>query len=356
MLSIFHRALILLTIAIAVATVPASACSTVEGYRTSTNFELVQKAKLIVLARIIDGPRQFADEPEPFSERVRIEPIRVLKGSLPSQPLTVTGLITWNGVDTPSLPSPLSSAHSSVGLGACIRMFYPVGGLVVAMFGPAKPGTETVEMVQLFEPFARVVEDVEGPDAVWVHAVTEYVALQWQRTGSDLRKAVEDRQVALAASKTSNEAQAMASDLAHYLDVTASTERPASRLPHWSYFATPAESVAILAKSGSANNEVLRCGKDGAGVEVVAFGRAGDAALSLSIGDRTFPARAFPPKLPPSVKAMTGLIDFSNEFAELLMTTTLPVQINVAGEEIDSAPPADVLQKLAARCRILLKS
>ena len=346
----------LLAIAVTAAAVPAAACSPVKGYRPLTNFELVQKADLIVLARIVDGPRQFANGPEPFSERVRIEPVRVLKGALPSLPLTVAGMIAWNGVDMPSLPSPLSSAHFSVGMGACIRMFYPVGGLVVAMFGPAPPEAKTGELVQLFEPFARVVEDVESPDAVWVHAVTEYSALQRQTTTADLRRAVEARQVALAANTTSNEAQAIAADLGHYLDVTASGKRPASKFARWGYFAMPGESAAILSRPGAATSEALRCGKDGTGLEVVALGREGAATLSLSIGDQTFPARAFAPKLPPGVKAMTGWIGFSAQLANLLMTTTSPVQINVPGEDTVSALPVDVLQKLAVRCQILLKS
>src|SRR5687768_1387760 len=82
---------------------PALACSVADGYRIPTNFELVQEAELIVVGRIVSGP----DEATGIEPQVLIEPVRVLKGTVPPAPLMLIGALRWNGRDIPSAPTSL---------------------------------------------------------------------------------------------------------------------------------------------------------------------------------------------------------------------------------------------------------
>src|SRR5262245_54857553 len=132
---------------------PSGACSVEDGYKVPTNFELVRKATVIVLARVKDVPASMQPG-HALEPQVTLEPVRFLKGSAPADQL---GLIGWRqpgktfGIPTTTT---LSQSHFSTGIGGCVRQFYSPGELVVAMFGPNSNPDETSrrKLFQLFEP------------------------------------------------------------------------------------------------------------------------------------------------------------------------------------------------------------
>ncbi len=66
---------------------PAMACSVVKGYRIPTNFQLIQQADLVVLARV--GKMMGKPDPIRDNPNLKLEPIRAIKGELPAEPLLV---------------------------------------------------------------------------------------------------------------------------------------------------------------------------------------------------------------------------------------------------------------------------
>src|SRR5690606_34099903 len=81
--------LLLAVIAMVLWPFQAFACSRAEGeeFDTPSNFELVQQADLIVLGRIASPSR--ASGP---IDSLLLEPVEVLKGELPDEPLIVGGM------------------------------------------------------------------------------------------------------------------------------------------------------------------------------------------------------------------------------------------------------------------------
>lgn len=223
-----------------VASWPSVACSVEEGYRVPTNFELVQKAEVIVLARVANVPEMpKAPMAEGQDQWVTLEPIRVLKGTAPSEQLRLLGWRApenWSGVPTSTT---LWQSHFSAGLGACVRQFYQPGELVVAMFNN-DPKTKTVtssEFGQIFDPFARVVETVDRANDVSVDAVERYVAIQAGPTNK-----INERigaAIADLSSKPSPAAQAVAADLQYHL----TRKHPAKT---WGSVASPITAAASV--------------------------------------------------------------------------------------------------------------
>jgi len=260
---------------------PASACSVKSGYKIPTNFELVRMASVIVLARVKDVPTDIAAE-NGLEPMVSLEPVRFLKGSVPSANLKLMGWRApknWSGV---AVTTTLSQSHFSSGLGACIRQFYEPGELVIAMFEPNSHSKELPQLglVQLFEPFSREVETVDGPQDIWVHAVDKYVALQ-AGPSADLDGRIANAIKELAASETP-ESQAIAEDLRYQL-----TRKDPQQV--WANFSTPRSTTAgVLGHSGAA----IYC-LAGTPPSLLIFG-ASPANGKLVVAGKEFEARPAP--------------------------------------------------------------
>lgn len=232
-------------------------------------------------------------------------------------------------------------------------MFYPEGGLVVAMFGPPPEGKSGGGMTQLFEPFARVVEDVEGPDSVWVHAVESYVALQRASRGSALRKLVEARRIELAREPNSIENQAILADLQSWLDVTKPRRLTLENGARWMFVDMMDDTAAILGAGKSDLREVLRCKRDSSSIEVYALGREGAQPLALDVGGRRFAATPTAAKVAPDMRSISAELPFDASLSTTLRSLAGAASITVDGEQTHNAIPGDVLEKFALRCASL---
>ena len=263
---------------------PAAACSVAQGYRVPSNFELVHRADLIVLARVASGPAEMSPSEE---AQVVLEPIRALKGWLPAEPLRVQGRVGWNReVALRPSPTPLRAPHFSALAGACIRLHYPQGALVVAMFERVPDGLR-----QIGSPFARAVEDVEGEDGLWVRAVMAYAAAQTGVDEPGLRNAAELLRGAYARRRDDLAAQAMADDLQAWLDATApgGPVRRGGAVWRWTG-GTDGAGVTIHGWApGSAAG--FRCTAGEAAIRADIVNVEGAPRLALAIGDRRFEAQ-----------------------------------------------------------------
>jgi hypothetical protein len=227
------RAFLTLIASLFLCAAPSAACSMEEGYKIPTNFELVEKAKVIVLASVERVPA--SDEmgnSSPMSQVVTLRPLRFLKGSATANELGVIGgkpPKNWEGISTTTT---LWQSHFSAGLGACIRQFYQPGELVVAMFDGDPRAKEITgkELNQLFAAWARVVETVDGPDDIWVHAVERYATIQ-AGDPATIKQRIESEAQQLRSVATP-EAQAIAADLDYHL-------RRSDRLGTWGNFSMP---------------------------------------------------------------------------------------------------------------------
>ena len=200
-------------------------CQPARGYRIPFNFELVEEADFIVLARVKSGPSGFTDQrPEPPPPPngaltppragVSLIPVEVLKGRLPPSELRVVGFIRdhW-GKPVPPAITNLNEAHPSSYEGGCIRETYPVGGMLVAMFRNTPNGS-----AQLNHPFALEVEDVESANGVWVRAVRLYVSILSHPAGRARRAALAAAERSLMSNRNGQGDAAIASDIRSYLD------------------------------------------------------------------------------------------------------------------------------------------
>jgi hypothetical protein len=312
---------------------------------------MVQQADLIVLARVVDGPD---DAFGPRAE-VSLAPVRVFKGTLPGDPLRLIGSLKWDGRTVPSMPTPLAASHFSAGMGACVRLFYPKGGLVVALF----QRTEVTEkhafpfsMTPMFAPFARAAEDVESEDGVWVKAVETYVALQASADSAQLRAVVIRKRQELLSRKDELAAQAMADDLAHYLEQTGPGGRSAQDDgPHWRHIDLPDESVALLG-SKTVKARILRCKAGGKAVEVYWPQEEGQAT-HFRFGAARFALTPATLTLSSDLKSASATLALDGSllaaFSERAALTGLDMP---AGPLM--APSLDILQKFSARCAALL--
>jgi hypothetical protein len=193
----------------------AYACEPNTGYMVPLNFELVEEADLIVLATVESAPS--GPEADPWKPEVILHPIEVLKGVLPPSPLAVIGfsLDRETRKETVLEPTRLNEANPSSFYGACIRQNYHVGGMLIAMFRNSPN-----DLVQLTNPFAREVEDVKGPNDVWVRAVKLYVSLLSQAPGRPRRLALARAERELRRHPDDKAGQEIATDIAQYLSLT----------------------------------------------------------------------------------------------------------------------------------------
>lgn len=342
------RWMALLAMAAFIPVAPAVACSAREGYRVPTNFEIVRRADLIVLARVASGPPEVRDlGPDDW---VVLETVRVLKGTAPAEPLRIAGALGWNGHAIPSLPTPLGPSHFSAGLGACIRMFYPQGGLLIAMFEQTPEGYR-----QIASPWARAVEDVEGPDGIWVRAVEDYVAAQHGVADADLRAVAEAHRAALAGQRGDLAAQAIAADLQYHLDETDPQGRVTRGGAQWSWLDMLDGAAATIVGHTPGAATGVRCEAGQPTMRIDAINIEGTPELALAIGDRRFEAEGEERiQMQEGTRAVSGRIAFTPELAEAMRTSPAPAGSFVGGTAQLLAPPGDVLQKLALRCAVLL--
>ncbi|QOV96351.1 hypothetical protein [Novosphingobium sp. ES2-1] len=160
---------IILGLAAMVAIPPANACSVVETYIRPSNFELVQIADAIVVARaetdVQNGP---ADPAVAF----RIE--ASLKGNAPDRVVLPFASI---GKPIASDLSDLSGANPEGDMGACNRMTFARDSRYLMFLERGENG----EWRQLGFPFSRINEDYIGENNAWMRAVRRYLRLQRSR-------------------------------------------------------------------------------------------------------------------------------------------------------------------------------
>ena len=190
----------------------ALACSLNDEYRPPTNIELIERADLVVLGKVdARGPAEAA-----HGNELNLTPIRTLKGDAPEK-LALYGVVRdRQGKLIPPEPTDLDRVHSSSAWGACDRQAYAPGTLVIAAFTRRAKG-----YIQMIYPFARNVEDVEGPDGLWVRAAALYAQIISKSPPSERRKAFQNEHRRLLAQTGDADAQAIAQDIGRYLQATA---------------------------------------------------------------------------------------------------------------------------------------
>lgn len=187
---------------------PAYACSVLPNYRAPSNFALIKKADLVVLARVTGGPAAGSLTAEDWDKpQVTLEPVRVLKGALPEEPLALLGYVSSGGIAVTQHPTPLHRAHPTSYMGACTRQEFAVGALLVAVFQKSELGWR-----QESSPFGRSVEDVEGEQGTWVRAVEGYVHFATIENVDARRDALEAEAARLLALTEDSGAPAIAAD------------------------------------------------------------------------------------------------------------------------------------------------
>lgn len=350
-------AAISLALIVVVSALPARACSMREGYRPPTNFELLERAELVVLGRLQAEPPARVDQHG--IGRMTLQPIRVLKGELPDQPLAIMSMPGWDGQPIPSLPTSLNQSHFSAGLGACVRIFYPRGGLVLVMFERKQEGWQPV-----WAAWARTAEDVESEDGYWVRAAQTYLALQARTPFAARRAAVERLASELEGGAPDPLRQAMARDLRHHLRVTSGADRPGDS-PMWSLLNTPREAAAFIvaeavpaARGDPPRGGAVAClsGKESLHIMVPRIDRPVEIALTL--GGRRFEAQGEQVKstggeqLIQAEPYVEGAIPLSEP---LLAAMEAPAALSglAIGDVTIEAPPGEVLPLLAHQCRFL---
>lgn len=335
-------------------TAPAAACSMADGYKTPTNFELVEKSKVIVLARVDQVP-DHATADGKSNRLISLQPLKFLKGSAKQDALELMGWRppkNWEGVSTSTT---LWQSHFSAGLGACIRQFYQPGELVVAMFAedPQSKQITGKDLNQLFAAWARIVETVDGPDDVWVHAVERYVALQ-AGDPATAKQRIESEVQKLRLERTP-EAQAIAADLDYYL-------RRGDRSGTWGSFAMPTLTVAAV--DGQTGAQFYCVAGTPPGVMLATNSTSQppqiliDGARHVTTAAEPTPverAMLNPPKRLPGEKSENAQapsiyrLNASQTLAALRMATK-DVAIETAGGRIVGGPPLDALLRWVSQC------
>ena len=182
-----------------------------------TNIELLERADLVVLAKLVGT----SNNTEMWDKHIVLEPLRALKGTAPPN-LTISGFIRdrESGEPIRSFPTALGQSHPSSAWGTCNRAAYSPGALVLAIFERTPDGLR-----ESADPWARSIEDVEGPDGLWVRAATLYLRIISQNPPRHRRKAFEKERERLLASPEEPDSKAIAEDIGWYLAAT-SAEGP----------------------------------------------------------------------------------------------------------------------------------
>lgn len=322
----------------------ASACSVASGYRVPTNLELVARAEVVALVEVVSGPSEFK-EGSPSDAGVKVRPLRFLKGTARAEDLSLTGLVSWNGKAVPAIVTPLDESHFSVGLGACVRMFYTPGDLLIATYERTDG-----RLHQVGAPFSRAVENVSGPDDLWVRIAARYVDIASGPAGGLEDRARAARDAAQAADDIVS--AALAVDLDRHL------AKPTPDRFGWFTANGPNDSAAMLAAAGDIARPVgVYCAKDG---RIGMIAAAPSTSPVLHVGDRTFETATTPERLSPAAADLVSIADdqprlFRFKDAEGVLTAlvgeTRSVGFARAGGDLAQAPPGDALYRLASRCR-----
>lgn len=352
------RALMIWLIGSILFAMPAAACSVDEGYKIPTNFELVQKAEVIVLAHVKEVPPSWKPDNAGGAQPglVTLEPLLFLKGSAPAADL---GLIGWQAPENWSgLPTPttLAQSHFSAGLGACIRQFYQSGELVVAMFenDPKMAQYTGRKLNQIASPWARAVETVDTPEDVWVNAVETFLALQKGPAG-ELSNRIKAKIDELSKQDTP-QAEAIVSELQYFLTRT----EPKGI---WTSVALPNATIANIQGRQGVGLQCLA----GTGPTVVIEGASGD--VKVVAGNESFeapkaeptpveasmlkaqPLTAKPDTTPPELSLYR--ISEPAKLLRELRTFGGKVQIQKDGRLVAEGTPLDALLRWASLCEKL---
>ena len=141
----------------------ATACSPGPDYVAPTNFELVQLADAIVIARLSrleNGETGF-------------ELVEILKG--PQEPASFYEINPRLSSDFPSHPYSLQSENSSDGGGSCSRGSYADGKLHLLFYSKHQ---NTGTYFQGVTIYGRDSEDIESMGAFWLKVVRTYLDIQ----------------------------------------------------------------------------------------------------------------------------------------------------------------------------------
>lgn len=155
----------------------ASACTLARGTILPTNFELVQLADAIVIAKVISGFHATQwDTPLDKSVYVQIE--SKLKGDAPAE-IELKGFVI--GSPPPSDPDELARANPEAYHGACSRYTFALNDSYVLFLRKDASG----RWGTLDYAFSRTSEDYFGPNSLWVRAIETYADVQARFTSAE---------------------------------------------------------------------------------------------------------------------------------------------------------------------------
>lgn len=173
----------------------SAACSPDPRYRYKqpTNFDLVQMADAIVVARATDQRISRIKEKEfPIvgNDAVHFSINGVLKGPAPHE-FDADGAVfanrtPWKTVP-PSDPKELMAANAQAYEGACIRLLFTKGQSYVVFLSKRRDDVWD----ELHWPFTRVNEDYFGERSLWIRTIRDYLAVQALPEGWPQHRALE---------------------------------------------------------------------------------------------------------------------------------------------------------------------
>jgi len=195
-----------------------AACSPDPRYKQPTNFDLVQMADAIVIARATDQRLSRIKEKEfPIvgNDAVHFSVDGVLKGPSPRE-FDADGAMfadrtPWKTVP-PSDPKELMAANMQAYEGACIRLLFTKGQTYVVFLSKRRDGVWD----ELNWPFTRVNEDYFGERSLWVRTIRDYLAVQAMPEGWPQRGALE-RLLRTRQTEATPDGKAATEDIRHAL-------------------------------------------------------------------------------------------------------------------------------------------
>jgi len=275
----------------------AAACSVVDTYVRPSNFELVQIADLIVVAKPLRGVGR--NNASPFEARTRFRVDRVLKGQAPAE-IEVTGL--GLGRIRPSDPTSIAYSHPQGHAGPCNRITVSRDATYILFLDRRGQGYST-----LGYPFSRVSEDYAGEDALWTRTVRAYLRLQAEQTPMEALASLEAMRTAILANPNRTPADAaLADDIEQHL----------GSVPPWKpteYLLAP---LADLKAGRPTRYRPRDAGLEG---EQSAAGPLAEALLTGLTGDR--PAEPAPRRSPLEERILASLLQGSHPAAMPLFET-----------------------------------
>lgn len=154
------------------------ACSPSDDFKAPlTNFELVEKADVIFIGKLV---KSVGDEsPEAI---IVVEPETLLKGKVLPETIQIRGLLSDKIISDggkrfkvsaqPSDPFDIWRPHPEAGSGSCSRYSFDKGMKVVLFFDNNNGNLQWINPI-----FARGLEDVSDDKALWVRAVKIYAGI-----------------------------------------------------------------------------------------------------------------------------------------------------------------------------------